>query len=1097
MKTLCETDLNLFSKEVNSWLVFNSKFEDLRNQTKIENSTEPKLVLLTNNTNTTENTIFYFYKSYWVPAPHKYVIGSLKFWYSDDDFSDGSTLTLEIFLTQNYTKTVEELGKLEKPCFTMKIPQKSDFKSIYFGESHETKELEIIIKVQVHYSNSQKLKKSKSFGLRDVKLYLSKELLNFPEPTVGFQDCAVNCDACFGPEPSQCFSCSPGSHWHGLGCTTCHDNCDKCSGPTEHECLGCNVQSFDYRNGTCLDGCNFPFQWSEMLCLKACKSDEYPFWTNSDTICLASCRPPLISYVDNNGIRICENPCLGSDGFLCPNGSCISVCRDPLRRESTYEGWFCKNPCESTSEYLYSNGSCFKECPTPLQIRTESIANFCINPCDSKSLYLYPNGSCLLNCPAPLVAVFESGVIFCRNPCRQSSDFLYSNRECLQECPTPLQIQREPIANFCVSPCHSTNLYLYQNGSCLPCKTPLVAVFENQIRFCRNPCPSTSDYLYANRSCLKECPTPLQIITEPIAKFCVNPCAKLNRYLYSDGSCLSTCSFPMKIREEFGAKYCEPPCLTGEYILKYGACSKECPAPLIQRIEKSVGTFCSSPCYDYFIVKNGTCSYDCPPYFENKIEYGVRYCLSPCEDNQYYCPQNRSCLENCPEPFQVKYEIGAKICQAPCSGSRDFIYDGQLCYEGCPTPFTIEEPNYCKNPCLKENKYLNSNGDCQEACEYPDAIVKKGSYKLCMIGLKKAQLAQFLAMREIIKISSTVSWVGGVLSCLIDAGDPTSMLMTPALKMFQKIIFTEIKLPGNTELILTNQRERILSRKFPTEVKFQIMTLITFSLIAFLISFLLKRVRFSNESKFHQMLIKCDSTLRLNTLIPLFISVNGDILLSCVIDLKSPKSIFCILLTLFRLSQIYKNSRKRREEVEMPKWRFLFEIFTENQKSFILIYFARIIMYHLVIGLLHGHPRLQAFSMMVLSFGMCFYLIWKAPVKRIRSKIQYLVVEFALLCYNVIFCLLAIFDFQGSDVLGQLMNILYLITSVITTFIIVIKIFYMIYLSWSSLENSQPGHIQLGEMNQDTPPESVRFEPLNQIEVNPPPNFGKINNFDT
>ena len=554
----------------------------------------------------------------------------------------------------------------------------------------------------------------------------------------------------------------------------------------------------------------------------------------------------------------------------------------------------------------------------------------------------------------------------------------------------------------------------------------------------------------------------------------------------------------------------------GKYILKDGSCSKDCPAPMIRKKEASVGTYCLSPCKsdDHFLVKNGSCVLDCPVYFATKIEYGAKYCTQPCPPEQYYFPQNKSCLERCPDPLQVVFEAGAKFCKAPCSNPDDFLYDDQSCHKSCSMPLIAEGRNYCKSPCVKESEYVNADGSCQESCEYPQKGVKRGPYKICQIDLSVAQSVQVEKMRRIIKASNTVSEIGGILSCLVNSGDPISILMMPLLSMFEKIIFTETVLPGNTEFILLNQLsienagqgQRRLSSESVIEAKLQqakfstqfqnsfderFMTMGVISLIALLISGLLKATKSSNESNVYQLLVKCDFALRWNTLIPLFISLSGDFILSSLIEFQKLRDYLGILSTLLVFRQICKISQRRRE-TDLQRWRFLFEGFSGNQRFFILVYFVRVIVSHLVLGLFSHYPQFQGFSMIVMSCGMCFYLIWISPIRKAISKIQYLIVELALLCYNVIFGVLAIFDFSDgslADVFGQLMNVLYLITSVITAIIIILKIIHPIslhYKAYNQSEALQINQIQLSEMNQESDSgslsESVHFEPLNQEE---------------
>ena len=1205
--------------DVEFWKILAAEPEDFAVEMKIENSTQPKLILFMENfANTPTTQTFSLGIEYLTFAPHKYAIGSLKLWYSDDDFSDGSTMTLDVFVTSMHPKSMEEL---KEPCLTMNIPHpkrqtQPNFEYIYFGDIHDSQNLNFLnffIKVQLH-SHKSPLTKPKSLALRDLTFHLTNELHSITysqaECPLGqvlgenliCQDCAANCDGCFGTKPSQCFSCSKGCHWWDSECLDCHDYCRNCTGPTQHECLSCNFGFFNYENGTCSDMCDWPFhniqRGSEYLCQKACKSDQYAFKYNAT--CLTHCPIHFVPSTDNNGILTCDSPCSNHSDFLYMNGSCISVCPapfiqethltlklctnnlcqsksfsisssqscldacvpplqirshplgyscvnpcdsedfylynngscssdcpDPLGAQIERGVKFCRNPCRLSSDYLYFNRSCLKECPAPLQVRSEPGVKYCENPCHSTRLYLLNNGSCLAACPAPLVAVFDTGVTLCRNPCKLPSDYLSAHGTCLKECPAPLQIRSESIANFCVNPCHSTKLYLYTNGSCSSvCPSPLVPEFQSQswTRFCRNPCSSKSDYLYANKSCLKECPAPLQVRSEPIANFCVNPCPSTKLYLYQNGSCLSTCPFPGRIKEVFGVKYCGPPCsLTEEFILKDGSCSKACPVPLVRKTEESIGTFCLTPCDsdDHFISKNdhgsALCLLNCPASFETKIEYGVRYCINPCSSQQYYFDQNNSCLTTCPYPLKIPSEEELHVCKNPCLESNSFLYDDQSCHEGCPVPFIMKEGNYCKSPCQKENEYVDVNGDCQETCEYPYTVVKKGSYQICIFGLSLGQSIQIDAMRETIKISNTLTKIGGVLSSLIHPGDPTSILMAPLLDMFQKIIYIEITLPGNTELILLNQlslgqgQRRLLSES-TIEAELQqvkvyaqlqstfddkVVKMAIFSVIALLISGLLQLARPLNESKLYQLVVKLDLALRWNTLIPLFISLSGDIVFFSLIEfqklhLNSLRGILGILLTTFVLYKIFIMSRRR--EMDFQRWRFLFEIFSENHKCFILIFFLRMILFHLIIGLLYNSPHFQPFGILLMNFGMSFYLSWLSPVQKTINKTQYLIIESALLFYNLIFGILTVFGFSDGSVtgvFGQLMNILYLITSVLTAFIIIVRILQIIYHHYQTCSPSAPSHanqIQLSEMNQesdlDSPPESIHFEALNQVEMN-------------
>lgn len=286
IRDLCGTDVEALEDESHQWDILDSDSEDIRNRARIEDKIQPKIILLMNNSTQT----FLLKAVYQVPFAHKYVVGSLKFWYSDADFSDGSTLTLELFVTPDNPPTIEDLVN---PCFTMEIPSpeeriQSRFEYIYFGASHDSPYLYFIMKLNIRSDQSQFIK-PKSLAFRDLTLHVSTELQDVTYPLVGCslsqenlicQDCAERCETCFGPKPSQCLSCSAGNHWRGSECMSCHGFCRSCSGPTPDQCMGCNFGYYNYGNGTCSsDTCRWPFHetdsWPERKCERICKSDEY------------------------------------------------------------------------------------------------------------------------------------------------------------------------------------------------------------------------------------------------------------------------------------------------------------------------------------------------------------------------------------------------------------------------------------------------------------------------------------------------------------------------------------------------------------------------------------------------------------------------------------------------------------------------------------------------------------------------------------------------------------------------------------------------------------------------------------------------------
>jgi len=543
------------------------------------------------------------------------------------------------------------------------------------------------------------------------------------------------------------------------------------------------------------------------------------------------------------------------------------------------------------------------------------------------------------------------------------------------------------------------------------------------------------------------------------------------------------------MKVESGIKYCLRPCqLTGEYILKDGSCSAECPLPLIQRNEAGVGTLCLSPCEssDYFIGNNdgSSCLLSCPNSFETRIRYGVKFCLSPCLADQYYFEKNNSCLNACPYPLKVRSEAGANFCDNPCSD--DFIYDDQSCHKTCPAPLiNLTDPgeviSYCKTPCSGEGnkKYLMMDGGCQEKCEYPYSVLKKGPYQVCLIDVSASQIHQVNSMRHTVRISNAMSEIGGLLSTLINAGDPTSIFMMPLLKMLQTIKYTEMPLPVNIVLILNERNSEYI------DLRDNLLIMGIICLLMILLTGVKVLIKPLNGSKLFLVLEHCSFALQWNVSAALVISLNGNAILYLLTQLNWLRISIClvvILLTTFigykiiHISSEVKSIRERhlKEGQEQyleasllgfRRWKFIFEIYkSENipQRFFVLIYVIRVILANLAIRCLSEYPLVQSISMTIISFGMLFYLIWGSPIQKRMSYIQHIAIEISLLLYNILLVILAVQENdENLGVIGQLMMVLYLITPIATAILIGGKLFYNLYSIYGSKIELSKGIIQL------------------------------------
>ncbi len=903
----------------------------------------------------------YFERVYTNLPPHKTVGMTGIFWYYDNELVNSSI-----------SFVILEIGGSVKGNPLPVVPS-IDFNgenselSLYSFENNRFKYMTshynstLILRI---YSIVTKEPSEQSFGFRDLTIHLSNfsseiaytiicdkiegrsgqspgqcpcPLNQAPNKNDVCQKCSENCEICWGPNPLQCLSCAPGTHWDGEKCNQCHPNCQTCNGFNEYNCKVCSFGIYHYENNSCLETCEWPYRSFESIfnqksCAKACKSDEYEWAYNSS--CLAKCEFPLIKSIREDGILTC------------------------------------KNPCSSLQDFLYANGSCIS------------------------------------TCPAPLVATFGNTVKFCKNPCQSQSEYLFANRSCLKECPSPLRIRSESGTNYCENPCHSTNLYLYNNGSCL-----------------------------------------------------------------------SSCRLPLKTRVEYGVKYCFLPCNFGsEYILNDGSCSKECLFPMVKKVEASIGTYCLNPCHseNQFVSRNGSCLDTCPSPLEARIENSIKHCVSPCLPDQHYFYQNRSCLETCPYPLKTTSDAGISLCQNPCLGQLNtFLYDDQSCYESCPSPLEsiIGEGgvNYCKSPCSQGAPYLDVDGNCRESCEYPFEVIQKGSYNFCLIDMNKAQSAQVDSIKHIVQNSITISELGGLLSCFILPGDPTSVLVMPLLKMFYGIKNMNILFPTQIQVL----GDRIFSKagtsvRFTENFKNELWLLGILVFITFGLSFM----KGMSAPKNFAM-----KALKWNILIPIFCSFYYEIVLYSSFELSNINlsNIFSLIMCLsmsilaivipIKVLQIYKKETLKNEQ----RWRFLFEVYKSNQ-PFVFIHMLRVLVFSTFMSYFKSYPQVQSLGIFLTSLSVVTYLLWKSPIENKLCYLQHILLESLLVFYNLLVCILSILDFSGEKasefrvVIGGIMTVEALGAPIITALLISFKVIRCSFYFFQKAHKNE-GFIQMSRIN--------------------------------
>ncbi len=201
---------------------------------------------------------------------------------------------------------------------------------------------------------------------------------------------------------------------------------------------------------------------------------------------------------------------------------------------------------------------------------------------------------------------------------------------------------------------------------------------------------------------------------------------------------------------------------------------------------------------------------------------------------------------------------------------------------------------------------------------------------MCLIDLTPTQIHQVRSIRQIVKVSNRISEVGGLLSCLVNARDPTSLFMMPLLNMLENVKYTGIVLPGNIQLSLSQndleeiEKHRVLRSTSEARNIFdeKLVRIGIVSFLTLLLSGVLKAMKLIfNESKFVQFLQKCSFALQWNILASLFIQMLGYVVLfpseASEIQLESHQKTIILLvvlsLTIFLVYKIVKISSEPRE----------------------------------------------------------------------------------------------------------------------------------------------------------------------------------------
>jgi len=193
-----------------------------------------------------------------------------------------------------------------------------------------------------------------SFGIRDL--------------TIVFSDNAVSGTNFYSYPPSGSLSygattCSNSQTYQNLTdnfCYPCSEECQSCYGPESTQCISCSQ--------------DYPFNPASGTCSFKCPASYlYP-----DGNCYTSCSPLLPQ--TQNGNSYCNSPCtnylVSSD-----NSSCLNSCDSPFKTVTEKGVSYCQPPCQgdpSRPFYSPSSDSCEAECPPPMLILNQTTYHLCV-----------------------------------------------------------------------------------------------------------------------------------------------------------------------------------------------------------------------------------------------------------------------------------------------------------------------------------------------------------------------------------------------------------------------------------------------------------------------------------------------------------------------------------------------------------------------------------------------------------------------------------------------------------------------------------------------------------------------------------------------
>jgi len=493
-----------------------------------------------------------------------------------------------------------------------------------------------------------------------------------------------------------------------------------------------------------------------------------------------------------------------------------------------------------------------------------------------------------------------------------------------------------------------------------------------------------------------------------------------------DGEACSTCGSHCDKCEGFMGDDCRS-CLNGHFIYGNGSCIEGCPSPMKRVSSGDLVQNCIRPCEESeWLYVDLSCQDYCN-FKEETDKNGVRWCKSPCEDEDDYYYENKGvCKGSCEYPNEAEDIEGVKICSLALDEGEAKQIKGMS--KG------VNGANTGSAGAILALSFLSSSDS---------SLIFMGAFS------KMLQYIKYIDIAYPVKVELMLEMLNSNSS---ESGGFASRIMRKVLNRFP-----DRELPPNFEYY------GAVSSFF---VNFWPSLFILLILLSATSLFMLLNLCARKTSKIKQILNQVTGILKWNMILLLFCGDFGDLVFFTALEVttadpstfeSSLSLLICIVINIFAIWVLVQiltmnfNIRKAKElsaqdiDIKWGSYKTFFAIYKDQsylQQIFMFIFLIRVSIFNAVIGYLFNFPFAQVILITLVNLCMLLYLVFRRPMKALINFIQQVVLEGFLFIFNVCICILAGLDHNGveayefRDHVGEVIVVINLIVPIVSIVIL-------------------------------------------------------------